>query len=216
MNHYSKFRNSSIGSSLLLQVRQHDPSAWSRVVQVYGPVVYRWCRNAGIPDHAAADVGQEVFRAVATGIGKFRREKSGDTFVGWMRQITRFKIADYQRVAMSEPVAAGGSAFLGVLGSLEDPVGGQNGGDAETAAAEIKPLDEERLILVARMLEVMEGSFQPNTWKAFWATAVENRKAKDVALDLNMTAMAVRKAKSRVLRRLRDEFGGLVSPESSN
>ena len=214
MHQYSKFSNSSIGSSLLLQVRQHDPEGWRRVVNVYGPVVYRWCRSAGIPDHAAADVGQEVFRAVATGIGKFRREKSSDTFVGWMRQITRFKIADYQRSAMSEPIASGGSAFLGVLNSLEGKPQRPESSELEDAEPTADVLDEDRRLLVARMLKVMETSFQPNTWKAFWATAVENRKAKDVALDLNMTAMAVRKAKSRVLRRLREEFGGLVASDS--
>jgi RNA polymerase sigma-70 factor (ECF subfamily) len=43
----------------------------------------------------------------------------------------------------------------------------------------------------------------------FWRIAVEGHDTKEVAADFGVTPAAVRLAKSRVLRRLRDELTGL-------
>jgi len=53
---------------------------------------------------------------------------------------------------------------------------------------------------------MIEDDFQPQTWQAFWQTAVEGQDAAQVALELGMTPQAVRKAKSRVMQRLREEL----------
>jgi RNA polymerase sigma-70 factor (ECF subfamily) len=59
-------------------------------------------------------------------------------------------------------------------------------------------------------LDLVRGEFENRTWEAFWRTAVEDRPARDVADELGMSVLAVYKAKSRVLRRLRQELGDLV------
>jgi len=56
---------------------------------------------------------------------------------------------------------------------------------------------------------VMQDNFEERTWRAFWQTAVEHQAAADVAQDLGISAAAVYMAKSRVLRRLREELDGL-------
>jgi RNA polymerase sigma-70 factor (ECF subfamily) len=45
----------------------------------------------------AADLGREVFLAVAKGIASFRRDKPGDSFRGWLFGITRNKVVDHWR-----------------------------------------------------------------------------------------------------------------------
>jgi RNA polymerase sigma-70 factor (ECF subfamily) len=192
--------DSSVGSSLLLGIRRREPQAWQRLVQLYGPLVYRWCSAAGVPRHDSADVGQEVFRAVAAGIDRFRRDENGHTFVGWIRQITRFKIVDFQRQVANSPAARGGSTFLDVINQLPD-------GPSEAVASESRAMDEARTVIVARALQILKSHFREHTWRAFWETAVQQRSTSDVAADLDMTEMAVRKAKSRVLGRLRQELG---------
>jgi RNA polymerase sigma-70 factor (ECF subfamily) len=187
----------SIGTSLLVRVRALEPDAWRRLVRIYGPVVYRWCIGAGVRGEDAADVGQEVFRAVADGIANFRRERPADTFVGWLRTITRHKIADLRRRQATDPEAVGGTDFqlrISQLPDTHDPL------DDEPDAQQVHSL------LFHRALEILQSEFEPRTWQAFWATAIENRPTEDVARDLDMTTLAVRKAKSRVLRRLRNEF----------
>jgi RNA polymerase sigma-70 factor (ECF subfamily) len=56
---------------------------------------------------------------------------------------------------------------------------------------------------------IMRGDFEERTWHAFWETAVEKRQAGDVAQTLGISLGAVYMAKSRVLRRLREELDGL-------
>src|SRR5258706_247430 len=61
-----------------------------------------------------------------------------------------------------------------------------------------------------RALEAIRGEFEERTWKAFWAVQVDNRSTDEVAAELGQTSAAVRKAKYRVLRRLREEMGELL------
>jgi len=49
----------------------------------------------------------------------------------------------------------------------------------------------------------IEPSFQPNTWQAFWQTAVEHRPVSEVAESLQLSAGAIYMARSRVIARLR-------------
>ena len=73
---------SSVSSTLLERVKARRPEAWERLVDLYAPVVYRWCRQSGVRREDAADVVQEVFSSVATHVVDFRRERPGDSFTG--------------------------------------------------------------------------------------------------------------------------------------
>jgi RNA polymerase sigma-70 factor (ECF subfamily) len=58
---------------------------------------------------------------------------------------------------------------------------------------------------------LIRDEFEEQTWQAFWLTTVEDRSSTDAAVALGMSAGAVRKAKARVLHRLRQEFGDVLS-----
>jgi RNA polymerase sigma-70 factor (ECF subfamily) len=70
--------------------------------------------------------------------------------------------------------------------------------------------DAELQALYRRALSVLQSEFETRTWQAFWRAAVDGQSPAEIAADLNMTPAAVRKAKSRVLRRLREEIGDLL------
>jgi RNA polymerase sigma-70 factor (ECF subfamily) len=192
--------SSGTSRSLLLRVQADDPEAWERLVHLYAPLVLRWCRQRGLQDQDAADVFQDVFQAVVAHVGSFRKERPGDTFRGWLRRITQNKINDHFRSLGRAGRPASGSRAQEVLAQLPGP-----------------PPDEEDLPadeagecgLLARALELIRGEFEPRTWQAFWRTAIEDQAARDVAAALGMSPGAVRVAKSRVLRRLREELGDL-------
>jgi RNA polymerase sigma-70 factor (ECF subfamily) len=61
-----------------------------------------------------------------------------------------------------------------------------------------------------RALELVRGEFTERTWQAFWLTVVEGRAPSARTAELNMTANTIRQAKSRVLRRLKQELGELL------
>src|SRR5438309_6313042 len=95
--------------TLLERVKADDAAAWDRLVGLYAPLVYRWCRRYDLPEQEVADVFQDVFQAVASHIAGFRRERPGDTFRGWLRTITRNKVHDHLRKLRREPAGAGGT-----------------------------------------------------------------------------------------------------------
>jgi RNA polymerase sigma-70 factor (ECF subfamily) len=57
-----------------------------------------------------------------------------------------------------------------------------------------------------RAVELLRTEFEEHTWQAFWQVAIDGRTLAEVAERLGMSVAAVYQAKSRVLRRLRQEF----------
>jgi RNA polymerase sigma-70 factor (ECF subfamily) len=183
--------------SLLARVRADDQAAWVRLVGLYAPLVYRWSLRSGLRDEDAADIGQEVFAAVSGHIRAFRRDRPGDSFRGWLYAITRNKIRD--RAGAGAEAGEGGSG----PGRLE----------RIPAAADESSVWDDRRHLVRRAVELVRGEFEPTTWEAFWRTTVDGQPAEAVAGALGLTRAAVYIARSRVRRRLRAEFEGLVEFE---
>ncbi len=188
---------SSTSLSLLERVKARDQDAWRRLVQLYGPLVYQWCRRWRMTAEDVADIFQEVFHAVAVQIASFRSDRPGDTFRGWLWGITRHKVGDHFRRQGKQPIAAGGSDAQQQLLELPQPPED----DASAVAADG---------VVQRALDHIHGEFEARTWQMFWRTAVDGQAPKDIATELGVTPDAVRMAKSRVLRRLREELAGLA------
>jgi RNA polymerase sigma-70 factor (ECF subfamily) len=76
--------------------------------------------------------------------------------------------------------------------------------------AELFSEAEYRQKVARSALELIQTEFAPTTWKACWQTVVEGRSSADVAQALGITENAVYIARCRVLRRLRQEFTGLL------
>jgi RNA polymerase sigma-70 factor (ECF subfamily) len=171
------------------------------LVDLYGPLVYQWCRRWGLFSDDAHDVVQEVFRAVASGMARYRRDRPDATFRGWLWTIARHEAGRYVARRENRPVAIGGSEQLARLAQIPER---QPNEDSDPEAA------GQRCGLIDRALRVIRRDFQERTWQSFWRTAIEGESAIDVARDLGMTSRAVRQAKHRVVRRLREEFRDLI------
>jgi len=59
-------------------------------------------------------------------------------------------------------------------------------------------------------LELIRPEVEQSTWTAFWMVQMDNREPREVAAELGMTPAAVRKARYRVLDRLREELGDVL------
>lgn len=204
----SAFQSLSSGStstSLLERVKTQDPVAWRRLVQLYGPLVHGWCKKLGPEDRA--DVFQEVFRAVAEHVHRFRRERPGDSFRAWLKTITRSKVNDHFRSVRKQTPGRGGSTANARLAAIPD-------GDFEIAPEE----DQDDSAIARRALELIQVDFEPRTWEIFRHAVLEGLSTEEVAARFDTNAKAVRQAKHRVLKRLRDELSGLtdVFPDASN
>jgi RNA polymerase sigma-70 factor (ECF subfamily) len=189
--------DSSTSSNLLRRVQANQAEAWRRLVDLYGPLVWHWCRQADLAEEDQADVFQQVFQAVFRKIGDFRRD-AGGSFRGWLLVVTQNQIRDQFRRTRRQPAASGGTDAHRRLLALADP-------DADDSRDPSGAHPVTRLLRQA--LETIRPEFEPRSWQAFWLTTVDDRPSRDVGEQLGMTAGAVRKAKARILSRLRAELG---------
>jgi RNA polymerase sigma-70 factor (ECF subfamily) len=186
-------------SSLLRRAAAQEPSAWQRLVSLYSPLVTHWCRQAGVREVDIPDVSQDVFAAVVSGLSSFQADRTGNTFRGWLRGIARHKILDHFRGRGAPP--AGGSEAHWRLQQVPGP----------SVEFELSEGPSEIDDLYRRALSLVQTQFEERTWMAFWRVAVENRTPAEIASQMGTTAGAVRQAKSRVLRRLKEEMGELIA-----
>ncbi len=113
------------------------------------------------------------------------------SFRAWLSVITRNKCLDYLR--------------------RRRPFYDGDGNDPLVASdAELFSEEEYRTFVTRRALELMQAEFEDRTWRACWELVVDGRSATEIAEKLGMSINAVYIAKSRVLRRLRDELADLV------
>ncbi|HEY7158293.1 MAG TPA: sigma-70 family RNA polymerase sigma factor [Gemmataceae bacterium] len=181
--------------SLLERLRRlEERSAWERFVELYTPLLYFWTCRLGMTEADAADLVQEVFAVLVEKLPAFQYD-AGRSFRAWLRTITYNKWRDFQRRRAADPTRGGSEALADVPAS--DSL--DNFWD-----------QEYRQHLVGRALELMKSEFQPSTWKACWECVVSDRPAAEVAVELGLSVEAVYAAKSRVLRRLRQELSGLL------
>ena len=182
----------TLSSLWLAGVQSMDPDSWSRLVETFGPIVYRWCRTSGVGEHDAPDVVQDVFASVARGITGFERLKANGSFRSWLATITRNRIRDFfRKQAQGNVAAAGGTHAWQQLQQFEESV------DSTVCA------ESSGNLVVRRVLASVRAEFEESTWQAFWSTAIDGKTAAEAAQALGMSVASVYQSKSRVLRRLR-------------
>jgi len=172
---------------------------WRRLDGLYRPLLATWADRAGVPAADADDLVQEVLIAVVKQVGGFER-RGGGSFRGWLRTVLGRRITDHLRRRAVRPVATGDPAFARRLDELASP------------ESELSRLwDREHDTHVARQaLRVVQPDFAPATWQAFRRQVIDGLPAAAAAEELGLTLNAALLAKSRVLKRLRQEVAGLI------
>lgn len=181
--------------SLLQQLRKSDnPRAWDRFVQLYTPLLCQWARRAGLREQDVEDLVQDVFTTLLQKLPAFAYNPQ-QRFRAWLRAVAMNRWVDLQRRRKLGPVQAPEAA-------LEEAAVADNTADWGE--------DEDRQQLTGRALRLIQAEFQPSTWKACWEVVVAGRPGAEVAAELGLSVGVVYIAKSRVLRRLREEFDGML------
>jgi RNA polymerase sigma-70 factor (ECF subfamily) len=187
--------------SLLQRVQgQPDAESWSRLVGLYRPLIHAWLSRYRVQASDADDLAQEVLAVVVRELPHFKHSGQPGSFRAWLRSIAANRMRSFWRAGRCRPAATGDSDFAQMLEQIEDP---------ESPLSRVWDRQHDEHVL-ARLLELMEQEFEPATVKAFRRTALDAARAEDVAAELGMSTAAVYIARSRVLRRLRQEAQGLI------
>jgi RNA polymerase sigma factor (sigma-70 family) len=190
-------------NSLLMRIQSpHDEEAWREFVAMYRPVVYRLVRKRGLQHADAEDLTQGVMIAVHRAIGNWDADPSKGRFRSWLARIAQN--ATINALTRRRPdAAAGGTAVLDLLHEQPEP----DQGVQENLECEY------RRSLFRWAAQRIRREFGEGTWDAFWLTTVEGMRVEEAGRALRKTVGAIYAARSRVMRRLKDEieqsgFGG--------
>jgi RNA polymerase sigma-70 factor (ECF subfamily) len=183
--------------SLLARIKDTgDRQAWAEFVDIYAPLIYGYALKHGLQDADAADLTQEVLRAVARSAARLNYDPTRGTFRGWLFRVVRNELADYGAARRRHRPGSGDTAVKRRL--EEEPAPSED----EVAAWE----REYERQLFALACEQVRRDFQESTWQAFWLTAIVGKSGKEVAGVLGLTTAAVYLAKRRVTERLRQQI----------
>ncbi len=184
--------------SLLERLRRQpdDQPSWRRLTILYAPLIRRWLIQHETPETDADDLAQEVLLALARNLATFDHNGRKGAFRLWVRSITSNRLRGYWRARQSGPI----NGLDDRLAQLEDPT---------SALGQLCDREHDEFVL-RRLMELIEPEFAPSTWKSFRLLVLEERSAADAAGCVGLSVNAVLIAKSRVLRRLRQEGRGLI------
>lgn len=183
-------------TSLLMRLREsHDDDAWSRFVELYTPLLYYWARNTGGLQKAdASDLVQDVLSLLVKKLPDFEYDSS-KSFRGWLRRVTINKWNERARRGSLATIEASDSE----LANVPDPQSDQDFWESKY-----------RNQLVVNAMAAMKTEFQPNTWSACQEYLTSGRSADEIAVNHGISVWTVYSAKSRLIRRLREELDGML------
>ena len=181
-------------STLLARVRDsRDSESWEQFVEIYSPLVVRYCKNRGLQDADASDVSQEVMQVAIGSLRSFRYDRGRGSFRSWLLRVTYHKLGHFFDKQKRHPR---GSGDTGVHKLLE----------AQPTLAVSREWDREyKRRLFEWAAARVRPEFKGTTWEAFQRTAQGREAPEAVAESVGMSVSAVYQAKSRVMSRLREK-----------
>ena len=186
--------------SLLLRAQTGEENAWKDLTDLYRPLIIGWLRRQGVPARDLDDLSQEILLSVVQYLPSFEHSGRPGAFRSWLRTIVCSRTVDYWRAIDTGKQASGSSDAAAALQQIEDPNSDLN-----------RRWDEEHdRYVLGCLLDLVEEEFEPTTLNAFRRVTLDGVSGAEAAEELGLTVPAVYMAKSRVLKRIRQEAEGLI------
>lgn len=178
-------------ASLLIRIKDpSDSDSWQIFESVYGPVVRSYCRRRGFQSSDIDDIAQEVMTAVSRAIEKFEYEPAKGSFRGWLATVTANKLKNFvSRSGFRDP------KFSNTIERLES----YPDSDPDWSGAFLQEV-------LQAACDRVRPTVEQATWQCFESTWLYDENAIEVAQRLDIPVHSVYVNKSRVLKRVEQEF----------
>jgi len=183
-----------------------DQDSWKDFFDTYWRLIYAVALKSGLTEAEAQDVVQETVISVAKNIQKFKRDRKLGSFKGWLRNLTRWRIADQlrkrTRVAPEEREVAEETSAAWDTARISD-------------SAEVESVWEAewRVNLMKVALENVKRRVKEEHYQMFDFYVVRQWPVAKVARTLGVSAGQVYLAKFRVGALIKSEIRRLETSE---
>ena len=178
-----------------------DQESWQDFFDTYWRLIYSFALKSGLTAAEAEDVVQETIISVAKNIQKFKRDRTRGSFKGWLRNLTRWRIADHLRKRMNEEAVP--------LNIAEDGSVGWDMAEIQDSVWD----NEWRENLVKVALQNVKSKVKEEHYQIFDLYVVKQRPAGEVARTLDVNVGKVYLIKYRVEALVKKEIRRLEARE---
>ncbi len=170
--------------TLLQRARAGEADAWQGLAQLLVPLIYHWCRAAGLPEGDARQLAPQVFQKAQAEIGTSRPE---GPFRPWLRTLTAACVAEYAARQGRSTVALEGTAGIAPGGA-----------------------ESEAKLVIERALELFAGAFDEPAREVGRRMLVRGEPLPEVARALNRGPEQVHALHERARGTLEQLVGDLI------
>jgi len=175
-----------------------DQESWKEFFDTYWRLIYSVAIKSGLTESEAQDVVQETIISVAKDIGKFKCDRSLGSFKGWLRNLTRWRIADQFRKRGRGEISTAHTDEINPADLLEIP----NSGPGEL---ESKWEDEWQANLLSTAIDRIKNRVNEEHFQIFDLYVIQQLPVKKVARMLGVNIGQIYLAKFRVSNLIKKE-----------
>ena len=181
----NKGRNWPSTKSKVLNDACNSSNGWRIFDEIYRPLIFEYCKRRGFQATDASDITQDVLCLIYQQFEKkkFVYDRSRGRFRGWAAMIARQQIARFLKKKPSNPTSE--PHLL----------------DSKVSTGFSECLYEEAF---EQALEQVKQQFDEKKWQVYEIDRSEKLPAKEVGLQLGITALQVHKIRYQINQALRE------------
>lgn len=183
--------------TFLLRLRDRtDKLSWQEFHRRYGQLLYRYARSRGASHADAEDIVQEVEMYLFKAIGDFEYDARKGRFRTYLRSAVVHAMLRRATKQAAQP-------------AMLDPQTLDYVSSEKEASADARWEREWQLHRLRWAMQSIVGDFEPLTIQAFEMHVLAGRPVEETAAALGLSKGSVYQARSRVLRRLKEQLAAL-------
>lgn len=183
--------------TFLLRLRDRsDRLTWQEFHDRYGQLLYRYARARGASDADAEDVVQEVEMYLFKALSNFEYDARKGRFRAYLRAAVVHALGRRANKQAAAPTVLDPHNFDYVAGHQD-------------ASQDARWEREWQLHRLRWAMQTIANEFEAPTLKAFELHVLAGRSVDDTATELGLSKASVYQARSRILRRLKEQLAAL-------
>ena len=177
--------------SLIVRLKnEQNEFAWRDFVCSYEGFLNQLSRRQGVPERHIPDVTQQILMTIAKSIDGWKDDGNAASFRRWLSTVSRNVVIRFMSRERKQAGGVGGSDLVAVLQNVADKPDEQH----------VRKYEHELIVWAA---EQVRHEFLESSWRAFWATVIDERSVDEVAAELGVSAGSIYMSRSRIMAKIR-------------
>ncbi len=177
--------------SLIVRLKnEQNEFAWREFVCSYEGFLIQLARRQGVPERHVPDVTQQILLVIAKSIDGWHNDGNAASFRRWLSTVSRNVVIRFMSRERKQAGGIGGSDLVAQLQNLED----------KPDERHVQKYQHELIVWAA---EQVRHEFLETSWRAFWATVIDERSVDEVAAELGVSPGSIYMSRSRIMARIK-------------